>query len=47
MKAFKGSADAVVIGSRLARIMEEYAARPQLLPGEMEKFMRGLKQAGQ
>lgn len=46
VKAFKGAADGVVIGSHLARTIEEYASRPQLLPGELEKIMRGLKQAG-
>ncbi|MGE5391967.1 MAG: tryptophan synthase subunit alpha, partial [Deltaproteobacteria bacterium] len=47
VKKFRGAADAVVIGSQLARIIEEYSSRPQLLPGELEKIMRGLKQAGQ
>lgn len=47
VKKFRGAADAVVVGSHLARIIEEYSSRPQLLPGELEKIMRGLKQAGQ
>jgi len=47
VKQFKGAADGVVIGSHLARTMEEYASRPGLLPGELEKIIRGLKQAGQ
>lgn len=46
VRAFRGSADGVVIGSHLARTIEEYSSRPQLLPGELEKIMRGLKQAG-
>ncbi|NLW91615.1 MAG: tryptophan synthase subunit alpha [Syntrophomonadaceae bacterium] len=46
VKIFRGSANAVVVGSHLARTIEEYSSRPHLLPGELEKIIRGLKQAG-
>jgi len=47
VRKFRGSADGVVIGSHLARTIEEYSSRPGLLPGELEKIIRGLKLAGQ
>jgi len=47
VRKFRGAADAVVVGSHLARTIEEYSSRPNLLPGELEKIMKGLKQAGQ
>lgn len=37
VETFRDYADGVVIGSYLARIIEEYEARPRLLPGQMEK----------
>lgn len=47
VRRFKTYADGVVIGSHLARTIEEYSSRPELLPGELEKIMASLKQAGQ
>ncbi|CFX98252.1 Aldolase-type TIM barrel [Syntrophomonas zehnderi OL-4] len=43
IKTFKNSADAVVVGSYLAQIMEEYESRPQLLPTQIEKAIAALK----
>ncbi|MBO8158766.1 tryptophan synthase subunit alpha [Thermosyntropha sp.] len=46
VRVFKGYADAVVIGSLLASIIEEYEAKPELLPGEIERTIRNFKKAG-
>lgn len=42
---FNEVADGVVVGSHLARIIEEYSSRPQLLPEQMERTIAGLKKA--
>jgi tryptophan synthase alpha chain len=43
VRAFRGQADGVVIGSALAQIIEEYESRPALLPGKIEKRCQALK----
>lgn len=45
VERFRDYADAVVVGSYLARIIEEYEPRPQLLPGQMEKAFLELGKA--
>ena len=45
VETFRDYADAVVVGSYLARIIEEYETRPQLLPGQMEKAFLELGKA--
>lgn len=45
VETFRDYTDAVVVGSYLARIIEEYEARPQLLPGQMEKAFLELSKA--
>jgi tryptophan synthase alpha chain len=45
VKTFHGYADGVVTGSYLARLIEEYESKPQLLPGVIEKAMVDLKKA--
>lgn len=42
IEAFRDYADAVVVGSYLARIIEEYESRPRLLPGQMERAIKEL-----
>lgn len=42
IETFRGYADAVVVGSYLARIIEEYEAQPRLLPGQMERAIKEL-----
>lgn len=43
--AFRDAADAVIVGSHLAQIIEEYSARPKFLPAVMESTIAGLKKA--
>jgi len=43
--SFRDSADAVVVGSHLAQIIEEYSAKPNLLPAKIENTIAGLKKA--
>ncbi|WP_054695305.1 tryptophan synthase subunit alpha [Syntrophomonas palmitatica] len=45
VRTFHGYADGIVTGSYLARLLEEYESKPQLLPGVMEKAMAELKKA--
>ncbi len=42
IEVFQNHADAVVVGSYLARIIEEYESQPRLLPGQMEKAIKEL-----
>lgn len=45
LQAFQGYADGVVVGSFFAQLIEEYEARPALLPGKLEQAAAGLKAA--
>ncbi|MGE5417310.1 MAG: tryptophan synthase subunit alpha [Acidobacteriota bacterium] len=45
IQAFKGHADAYVVGSHLAQIIEQGASDPSALPGRMEQAIARLKSA--
>ena len=45
VETFRDYVDAVVVGSYLARIIEEYEARPQMLPRQLEKAFLELSKA--
>lgn len=45
IRTFRGFADAVVVGSHLARIMEDISIQPGHLPAALEKEIRLLKSA--
>lgn len=46
VRKFKGYADAAVVGSLLAAIMEEYKEQPEKIPFKLEEAVRKLKKAG-